>query len=198
MTAAQQNPDQVADDLLSGSSSHPSLFTKDDGPGTRKGGVVLSLPRSQQQTDFDTGEPLNWSNGQPMMMAVVDLQHDSFVNDDNPEGVRSAYLRFNILNAVRKALKDSGAQGVRPGGQLYITYTGNGVAQGKKNPPKLYAAEYIPPSQADATADALLSQADTSQSSAVPSGTPQASNLVDVNSLPPSARALLEQLGKQG
>ena len=122
-------------------------------------GVILEMKKTQQ-TDMETNEPVFWNNGDPKMMLRVTLQTE--LNDSaDDEGQRSVYLRggnydavkgkgSSGLTAVKDAVKRSGTdKGIEIGGRLTLAHTGLGQAKNKGfNPPKLYSAEYVPPTYA--------------------------------------------------
>jgi hypothetical protein len=142
---------QDANDFLMGSGIPSAKFPT---IGTSITGTVAREPELQQQTDFDSGEPLVWTDGRPRMQAKVVLQtaeRDREIADD--DGTRAIYVRANLQKAVASAVRGSGATRLEIGGRLTVTYTGDGPAQGKKNPPKLFAAKYEPPDPVAQAAD---------------------------------------------
>lgn len=118
-------------------------------------GEIIDM-KKQQQTDFQTGAPVFWNNGDPKMMLKVSLQTDIKDNEDD-DGVRNVYLRggnFTALKgkgtaslvAVKDAVKKSGKP-IEVGGKLSLQFSGEGAAPAKgMNPSKLYVASYAPPS----------------------------------------------------
>ena len=125
-----------------------------DQPGATVTGQILDMSE-EQQTDLQTGEPKTFSNGQPMLMYLVELLTDERdPGDQFDEGKRSIYLRGSraseskssmaaVLDAVKKA---TGSTNLAAGGILTLTYTGDGVAKNRGfNAPKLYEASYAPP-----------------------------------------------------
>ncbi len=116
-------------------------------------GEILDM-KKQQQTDFQTGAPAFWNNGEPKMMLKVSLQTEI---EDGPDddGVRNVYLRggnFTALKgkgtaslvAVKDAVKKSGKP-IEVGGTLTLQFSGEGPAPAKgMNPAKLYTASYKP------------------------------------------------------
>jgi hypothetical protein len=121
-------------------------------PGTTVAGTIAREPEVQQQRDFTTGEPKFWEDGKPMQQLQVILatsERDPSVPDD--DGQRAVYVKGNMLKAVREAIRKSGADGIKVGGTLQVTYTGDGdTSRRGMNPPKLYAATYTPPTTAAA------------------------------------------------
>lgn len=139
-----------ANDFLMGggvkSASFPAV-------GTTVTGQIVREPEVQQQKDFKTGELKFWANdGTPMQQLKVvlatDLRDPSEPNDD---GERAIYVKGNLLKAVRDAVRRSGAKGLEVGGILAVTYSGDGIAQGQLDPPKLYTAVYTPAARNAAT-----------------------------------------------
>jgi hypothetical protein len=120
-------------------------------------GIITEM-KKMQQTDFKTGAPVFWDNGDPKMMLRVTLKTELHEDDDD-EGYRSVYLRGGNtaavrgrgttgLVAVKDAVKKSGsANGIEIGGDLTLAYTGEGNAPAKgMQVPKLYTAAYLVPS----------------------------------------------------
>ena len=142
--------DPVNDFLLSG--GEPSL--KYDTPGASHTGKIISAEK-QQQREIDTGKLKTWDDGKPQWQIVVRLQtvyNDPDIEDD--DGIRRDYLRGQKLKAVRAAVRKAKAK-LEPGGELTITYTGDGEARARGfSAPKLYTAAYVPAGDA-AVADAL-------------------------------------------
>lgn len=141
-----------ADDFFAGGTAS----AKFEAPGTTVAGPITRVGEPMQQRDFTTGVPKFWDDGKPMMQLPVDVQTElrdpEIVNDD---GIRTLYVRGEMQKAIRQAVRQAGAPGLRVGGQLSVTYTGDGTAKQRgMNPPKLYAATYTPPSAA--AGDAFL------------------------------------------
>ena len=117
-------------------------------------GVITDM-KKRQQTDFQTGQPAFWANGDPKMMLMVSLQTEIQDTEDD-EGIRNVYLRGGnytalkgkgtaSLVAVKDAVKKSGKP-IEIGGTLTLQYSGEGPAPAKgMNPAKLYTAHYQPP-----------------------------------------------------
>lgn len=136
----------TADDFFAGGTAS----AKFDNPGTTVAGPITRVGEPMQQRDFTTGAPKFWDDGKPMMQLPIDVQTSmrdpEIVNDD---GVRTLYVRGEMQKAIRQAVRQVGAPGLRVGGQLSVTYTGNGTAKQRgMNPPKLYSATYTPPTSA--------------------------------------------------
>lgn len=167
---------------------------KFDGIGVSVTGVIEDIVASQQ-TDFTTGEPKFWPNGDKMMQVVVTLatdQRDPSITED--DGLRKIYVKGKSLTgAVRDAVRKAGAKGLDVGGRLTVTYTGDGPQEKRGiNPPKLYAADYTPPSPA-AAANAALGLTEQTPA-ASPAPVPAAAGAPDLSSLPPEARAVVEKM----
>lgn len=136
-----------ADDFFAGGT--PSA--KFDTPGVTIAGPVTRVGEPMQQKDFKSGAPKFWDDGKPMLQLPVDVKTDArdpeVVNDD---GTRTLYIKGNLQKAIRTAVRQAGATGLRVGGTLSVTYTGDGQAERGMNPPKLYSATYTPPAAAGA------------------------------------------------
>jgi hypothetical protein len=128
--------------------------------GDKVTGEVVSA-EVRQQTDLDTGEKLTWSDGQPRMQMVVELQTALRDGGDNDDGIRTIYAKggkFDVgsgtgqamKNAIATAVREGGGTGLNPGDQLVVAWTGEGVKKNRGfNAPKLYTASYrkaAPPS----------------------------------------------------
>lgn len=126
--------------------SSGSKSFKFDQHGATVKGTILSLDM-QQQRDIKTGQPKYWDDAkaQPMMQLRVVLQTDERDNDDD-DGQRAIYVKGNMQQAVRDAVKTAGADTIEVGGTLAVQYVKDGVATTVGfNPPKEYAAQYKPP-----------------------------------------------------
>jgi len=135
-----------ADDFLMGGGI-PSVSFKNKPYGTTYRGIVDRHPEVQQQTDFDSGKPLFWDDGKPKWQAKIVIrtdERDPKINDD--DGLRAIYAKGEVQKAIAAAVRSAGAKRVEPGGELSLTFTGEGEAKNAKlNPPKQYSATYVPP-----------------------------------------------------
>lgn len=130
--------------ILMGGGS-PAL--KFDQIGTVHTGTVVAEPTASQQTDFRTKVPETWPDGSPKMQVLVQVA-TTLRDPEKPEddGTRTLYIKGKELtNAIRNAVRQSGANGIHTGGILTVQYVADGPAQAGFNPPKLYAATYQPP-----------------------------------------------------
>jgi hypothetical protein len=139
-----QQPERDPNDFLMGGSIPSASFLH---IGDSILGTIVEPPFMQQQRDMVSGELKWWENGDPMEHMVVTLQtdlRDPQIDDD--DGRRRLYIKFNMRNAVREAVKKAGAKGLGVGGKLQVTFTSEGepTARGL-NPPKFYEAQYEPP-----------------------------------------------------
>jgi hypothetical protein len=118
-----------------------------DNIGDMVTGTIISVAK-RQQTDLTTGEPKTWPNGEPRYMFNIQLQ-TSIRDDEFDDGVRSINVKWQSQKAVQEAVRRAGAQKLEPGGQLSLKYTGNGPRGNFPQPPKLWGANYVPPSPGD-------------------------------------------------
>lgn len=136
------------------SSSDPNAFLmnagtksfKFDQHGATVKGPIVSLDM-QQQRDIKSGQPKYWdeAKAQPMMQLKVVLQTDERDGEDD-DGQRAIYVKGQMQQAVRDAIKVAGAMTIEEGGTLAVKYVKDGVATTVGfNPPKEYAAQYKPP-----------------------------------------------------
>jgi hypothetical protein len=115
--------------------------------GSKVRGKVVEEPVVKQRRDFDTNEPMVWPNGDPQEEIVVKLatdERDPSIEDD--DGVRALHIYNQLKTTVREAVRAAGATGLKPGGDLTVEYTGDGIPKTRgKKPPKEYSAWYVPP-----------------------------------------------------
>lgn len=134
-------------DLLMGGGRSRSASFDGQFPITVEG-IVVEPPGVTQELDFDTREPKWWDDAktQPKLMTVIKVQTDHRV-DDEDDGVRTFFAKFKMRDAIRDAVKATGAKGVLPGGWLSVTYYADEPKkQGHRGKPvKLYSAQYVPP-----------------------------------------------------
>lgn len=124
--------------------------------GDKISGTIVSVKRVQQ-TDFTTGEPLTWSNGDPRMQTVVELQTDNRDGDDD-DGIRTLWLKggknYEAQTgsgqsgevALAQAAKDAGAKSIEEGAKLQFACTGLAKPTTRGfQPARLYTAKYTAP-----------------------------------------------------
>lgn len=143
--------DSVNDFLLAGgipACKFPEIGT------TVKGTITAS--EVAQQTDYATGVPKTWDNGEPMMQVIVTLQTDDRdASVDGDSGLRKLYVRGQMLHAVREALKQAQAK-LEVGGTLAVQYASDKPSEKRGfNPAKQYVAQYKPPAPGQAVNDLL-------------------------------------------
>jgi hypothetical protein len=116
-------------------------------------GTIVSLDM-QQQRDFNSGLPLTWDNGDPKMQLRIVLETDQHDNDQD-NGQRAIYVKGQLQQAVRDAIKTAGAQKIEVGGTLAVRYDSDGEPPKKGlNAPKQYRAKYEPPAPGITAVDA--------------------------------------------
>lgn len=114
--------------------------------GTQWTITVTEMPVKQQQTDFDSGEPLFWDDGKPReQLIVTGLLDEDDRDDEDDEGERRLFVKSGLVKAFREALRDAK---VKPsgmvGGRLTMTYTEDGPKPKRGFPPKIYEGEFVP------------------------------------------------------
>jgi len=116
-------------------------------------GPIVSLDM-QQQRDFNTGIGLTWDNGDPKQQLRIVLETDQR-DGDQDNGHRAIYVKGQMQQAVRDAIKTAGAQKIDVGGTLAVRYDSDGDPPKKGlNAPKQYRAKYEPPVPATNAVDA--------------------------------------------
>lgn len=149
---AQPNQMPDADQFLMGGGVPSAKF---ETVGASVTGTITQRPDVQQRTDFDSGQPLFWPDGKPMLQLKVVLatsQRDPSEPDD--DGLRAIYIKGNMQKAVQQAVRAAGAKGLEVGGTLTVTYSGNGEQKKRgMSAPKLYTATYVKPDPLTQVAD---------------------------------------------
>lgn len=120
------------------------------GVGDSISGIVVSANK-EQQTDFDSGDPLEWDNGDPRMESVIIVSDTGEVDPeaDNDDGTRALHLRGGNYEveegsgvAGEKALLEAiNKSGIRcdTGVKITATITGMAKVTGRgRNPAKLW------------------------------------------------------------
>lgn len=139
----QQNTDP--NDFLMGGGGRSVKFTDH---GDQVDGWILHL-ETRQQTDFDSGELLFWNDGNPRMQLVVTMQANPETTkpeDDEDDLVRRLYVRGQMTNAIRKAVRESGQHGLEVDGRLWVRYVATAEPKRKgMSGAKQYVARYGAP-----------------------------------------------------
>jgi len=164
--------------------------------GAQLRGSVTALPSTRPITVMGTQEVKRFSNGDPMMQVVVQVQteeRDPTIEGD--DGVRATYIRYQNIARLREAIRRAGAKGLEVGGYLTQTYVSDtmptgGVPYGIK----LHDFTYSPPN--------VLDQAETHNAAAqgynvpVAQAAPASANPLDA--LNDEQRKALAALGFKG
>jgi hypothetical protein len=132
---------KTVNDFLLGGGGASAKF---DNIGDTVTGTITVTPELRQQTDFATKKPQFWDDGEPKMQVVVNLatdQRDPSVDDD--DGQRNIYIKGQMQQATRDALKAAGAKGLEVGGTLTVAFIGTEPTNAG-SPKKLYAVSYVP------------------------------------------------------
>lgn len=135
-----------------------------DNVGDSVTGVIIAPPEPRRQTDPESGEPKTFKNGQPMIMWAVRIATNlRDPQDPYDDGERMIYLKWKSQDAVKNAVRASGARGLEPGGTLTLTMSGFGPkTKAAWSAPKEWTARYVPPVQ-DAFMDSGNGQAAPTQ-----------------------------------
>ena len=101
--------------------------------GATVSGLVLARPEKRPQTDIDSGEAKHFPDGSPMYMFVVRIQTDLRDPDDPTDtGERVLYLKWKSLEAVRSAIRLTGASA---SGSMPIMVMGKAPSRLLSSPP---------------------------------------------------------------
>lgn len=132
---------------LSDLESSPSA--KFENIGESYSGRIVSMVE-RQQTDINTGALMTFPDGQPRMQWVFTLVQ---ANGENVAlWARGGKYKAvsgdgeSMLGAIGSAIRAAGASAIEVGGELAVQYSGVGEATAGRTAPKLYRAQYRPPS----------------------------------------------------
>ena len=159
-----QQPPQAAqpvslslDSVMQGGT--PNAFSKDDPIGTTVTGEVTSI-EAQQQTDFTTGEPLFYPNGNPKPQIVIHVKTQSRDQSrDYDDGLRTVYVKGYNLKHLKAAAQRAGVGDYpRVGDTLTATFaTTQPAKQRGYNDAKIYEYQVTPGNPGKAALDAAMS-----------------------------------------
>lgn len=130
--------DEVNDLLMGGG----VVSAKFESVGDKCVGTILRMT-TRQETDFKTKKPKFFDSGEKRMMVVLAVQTnetDDEIEDD--DGVRNLYVRWKMREAVKAAVKASGAGKLEVGGKILVKFSGTEKSQQGGQPIKLYEARY--------------------------------------------------------
>ena len=117
--------------------------------GDEMEGIVTTVHEPEEQTDFDTGQPI------PGKLQIrIELQTDDRDPDvEGDDGKRTLYVKGWMIGAIREALQKCGVDEPEEGGKLWVRYVGDGPSRrpGLQGP-KQYEARYTKPGIFKATA----------------------------------------------
>jgi hypothetical protein len=106
-------------------------------------GIVTDAVISNQ-TDID-GNLRTFDSGEVRTQLVVTLQ-TALAEDEDDDGQRKVYVKSFMVKPFRNEMKRNKVRGVRPGGHLTVTYTGDGdVVKKGYTAPKLYSVASVAP-----------------------------------------------------
>lgn len=136
----------MANDGLDGFMGSGSKSFQFEHIGASVTGTILEITQ-RQQTDLNDGSLKYWDNGQPKMMYTIKLQ-TTLRDDEDDDGIRHVNVKWKSQRAVQDAVRRAGAKNIALGGVLTLTYIADAPKTGKLQPPKEWAAEYVPPDPA--------------------------------------------------
>lgn len=107
-------------------------------------GQVTKPIKVVEVTDPRTKEVKRWPNGEPKMQVIIEMLTELRESDEDT-GERTLWAKGQMQNAIRDAVRNSGARGILPGGVLQVTYVEDKPTD--LQPQKIYQAMYWPPEQ---------------------------------------------------
>lgn len=133
-------------DALAGGMASTAAAVKFPEIGSMVDGTIVS-GSERQQTEYGTGEPITWPNGEPKMEYPIVL--------DTEDGEVTLYAKNQLWVAVRDAIKAGSPNGLpEVGGRLQVKYIADGEpSKPGFNPPKVYKAKYEPPAKSSIDID---------------------------------------------
>lgn len=140
---------QDANDVLMGGGGPPAW--KFDDPGTTRIGTICSYPKTRQERDYDPnnpggGEPKFFPSGDPIMGIIIEVQTDERTSGED-DGKRTFYAEGRyVKEALREAVKSSGAAKLEVGARLQVTFTHREDPMDKRSR-KYWAIQYTPAAQ---------------------------------------------------
>ena len=141
---------QHDDGLMDGGGAATFKFEK---IGDQIEGQIVYVEK-KQQSDFQTGKPKTYDNGDPMFQWIFTIQtqlHDHVTDD----GQRRIFGKNKLLSAIREAVRVSGHKGSTVGGTLKVQYSGDEPPKTRGfSPAKLFRAKYTPPARDESDSDA--------------------------------------------
>ena len=143
----------AVNDFLMGGSGASAKFEQ---PGDLIAGTITAM-RTEQQTNFKTGQAKFWDNGNKIEQLVISVQTEQRESPDD-DGIRNLYVKGSAKvgsqsshDAVRTAVQNAGAKSLDVGGWLSLAFIGEEAAtQRGLSPRKLWQAQYQAPNPATA------------------------------------------------
>ena len=122
----------------------PSVSFRDAEVGTFYEGIIVKKPTLAQSRDYESGEPATWSDGNPKLSVVIQLELSNGETRSLWAPKPSA-----MFAALVAAQKEAGGHPMQVGGTLGVKYTGSvpNAKNSKLNPTKQYVCRYSPPLQ---------------------------------------------------
>lgn len=108
-------------------------------------GTVVDATISAQ-TDID-GNVRVFDSGEIRQQLVITLQTNEH-DDEDDDGLRKIFVKSFMVKPFRNEMKRNKVPGVRPGGELTVTYVADGeVTKKGYSAPKLFEVAYEPPAR---------------------------------------------------
>lgn len=151
------------DDLLTGGAKSAKFET----PGDTVTGTITDVT-VRQATEFGTGKPLEWDDGNPREQILVSVQ-TGLQDDADDDGIRTIYIKGwgQQLKAFRAIAAASGKPG--KGDTFTATFTGFGPKPQQGGfPPKEYTYALVKGDRLDALAGAPVAAAPVQAAAAAP------------------------------
>lgn len=107
---------------------------------------VLSLPKAKQQLSIRDKTPETFKSGDPKLVFLIDVQtteRDPAIPEDS--GKRTLWVGGSMQPPLRDAIRKVNANGVEPGGKLYVKRMADGPPKDGGQPPHTFFVAYTPP-----------------------------------------------------
>jgi len=110
-------------------------------------GIICEPPTLRDQTDMKTGEVKRFNDGNPMKQVVITIITEPLLHeDDDDDGLRRIYVKSQMTQAMREALKKAKVRGPAEGGKIAVKFIGEKPPETRGfSPTKQYQVWYEDP-----------------------------------------------------
>jgi len=164
-----------ANDVLMGGGGPAAWKFDEPNPGNPRVGTITAPPQARQEREYvpgnpGGGDPKFFPSGDPIMGVHVEVQtNERDASNAEDDGKRTFYIEGRyIKEAVRNAVKATGARGLEVGGQLAVEFTHREDPMDKRSR-KFWSITYTPAGNNALMSDGPAQQATAPSAAPVPS-----------------------------